>query len=80
MKSEDELVEEYNKVERDLGVISRLTNEVFRAERQRDAAIQDASNRLVRKKRFDMPGFRPNRFYISEMQHFGVLPRELPSG
>jgi len=41
-------------------------------------AIQGASQRLARHKRFDMPGFRPNRFYIREMQHFGVLPMDLP--
>ena len=41
-------------------------------------AIQDASKRLAQHKRFDMPGFRPNRFYIREMQHFGVLPKQLP--
>ncbi len=41
------------------------------------AAIQDASARLAKEKRFDMPGFRPNRFYIREMQHFGILPKDL---
>jgi hypothetical protein len=40
--------------------------------------IQDAAERLAKNKRFDMPDFRPNRFYIREMQHFGVLPRDLP--
>ena len=28
------------------------------------------------KKRFDMPGFRPNRYYIREMQLFGILPKD----
>jgi hypothetical protein len=42
-------------------------------------AIRDASKRLVREKRFDMPGFRPNRFYIREMQNFGVLPKDVPA-
>ena len=42
------------------------------------AAIQDASQRLAEHKRFDMPGFRPNRFYLRELQHFGVLPPDLP--
>jgi len=42
------------------------------------AAIEDASKRLAEQKRFDMPGFRPNRFYIRELQYFGVLPRDLP--
>ncbi len=40
-------------------------------------AIQNAAARLAKGKRFDMPGFRPNRFYIREMQHFGILPKEL---
>ena len=40
-------------------------------------AIQDAARRLRENKRFDMPGFRPNRFYIREMQSFAVLPKEL---
>ncbi len=40
-------------------------------------AIEDAAAELARHKRFDMPGFRPNRFYIREMQHFGILPKEL---
>ena len=42
------------------------------------AAIQDASQRLEEHKRFDMPGFRPNRFYLRELQFFGVLPPDLP--
>ncbi len=41
-------------------------------------AIRDASERLARHKRFDMPGFRPNRFYIREMQRYGVVPKGLP--
>lgn len=41
--------------------------------------IQRAAAQLARQKRFDMPGFRPNRFYIREMQHFGILPKELPA-
>jgi len=42
------------------------------------ARIQDASRRLHAEKRFDMPGFRPNRYYIRQMQLFGVLPNQLP--
>jgi hypothetical protein len=42
------------------------------------AAVQDSANQLAHHKRFDMPGFRPNRFYEREMQNFGVLPRPLP--
>jgi hypothetical protein len=45
--------------------------------RQMLSAIQDAHQRLNRGKRFDMPGFRPNRHYIREMQRFGFLPKEL---
>ena len=41
------------------------------------AAIVEASTELAEKKRFDMPGFRPNRFYIREMQRFGALEKDL---
>ena len=30
--------------------------------------------RLDKIKRFDMPGFRPNRHYLREMKSYGVLP------
>ncbi|MFO7901928.1 MAG: hypothetical protein R6U98_04660 [Pirellulaceae bacterium] len=43
------------------------------------ATIQAARQRLIEHGRFDMPGFRPNRFYIREMQNFGILPRDLPA-
>jgi hypothetical protein len=39
--------------------------------------IQEASGRLQRDKRFDMPGFRPNVDYIREMQRFGFIPKDL---
>ncbi|MBT3285900.1 MAG: hypothetical protein HN380_01040, partial [Victivallales bacterium] len=39
--------------------------------------IQAAAQELRDKKRFDMPGFRPNRFYIREMQNYGLLPADL---
>lgn len=42
------------------------------------AAICEAADQFAGQKRFDMPGFRPNRFYIREMQNYGVLPRPLP--
>jgi len=45
--------------------------------RQILAAISDGHDRLVRGKRFDMPGFRPNPDYIREMQRFGFLPADL---
>ncbi len=41
------------------------------------ASIQSAAGRLAEGKRFDMPGFRPNRYYIREMQRFGFLPPDL---
>ncbi len=40
-------------------------------------AIQTAATALQTDKRFDMPGFRPNKFYIREMQRFGILPADL---
>jgi hypothetical protein len=43
------------------------------------AAIDAAAERLAEKKRFGMKGFVPNKFYIQEMQNFGVLPRPLPA-
>jgi hypothetical protein len=42
------------------------------------AAIQSAADRLNESKRFGMKGFVPNRFYIDEMQNYGLLPRPLP--
>jgi hypothetical protein len=41
-------------------------------------AIRIAGRELAAGKRFDMPGFRPNRYYLREMQRFGFLPRPLP--
>ena len=41
------------------------------------ARIEEASRRMHAEKRFDMPGFRPNRYYIRQMQLFGVLPKDL---
>jgi hypothetical protein len=41
------------------------------------AAITEASDALHEGKRFDMAGFRPNKYYIREMQRFGFLPKEL---
>lgn len=42
------------------------------------AAIDVAAAKLSTEKRFDMPGFRPNKFYLREMQFFGILPNPLP--
>jgi hypothetical protein len=44
------------------------------------AAIRGASERLAEGKRFDMPGFRPNQYYIREMRRFGFLPADLKPG
>jgi mono/diheme cytochrome c family protein len=41
--------------------------------------IEAASRRLREEKRFDMAGFRPNRYYIREMQRLGILPGDLPT-
>ncbi len=41
------------------------------------ARIEDASRQMQVEKRFDMPGFRPNRYYIREMQLSGILPKDL---
>ncbi len=40
-------------------------------------AIRVAAAELQAEKRFDMPGFRPKKFYIREMQRFGILPKTL---
>ena len=42
------------------------------------AALNTAHRQLQEGKRFDMPGFRPNKHYIREMQRFGILPVDLP--
>jgi hypothetical protein len=41
------------------------------------AAVRVGAQQLAEEKRFDLPGFRPNRYYIREMQRFGFLPRAL---
>ena len=41
------------------------------------ASLQSAKKRLDQDKRFDMPGFRPNKHYIREMQNYGFLPKDL---
>ena len=45
--------------------------------RQILAAIANAAKQLTEKKRFDMPGYRPNEPYIREMQRSGILPADL---
>ena len=41
------------------------------------ARVEDASHRMHQEKRFDMPGFRPNPYYVREMQLYGILPKDL---
>ncbi|MBN1345609.1 MAG: hypothetical protein JXQ73_23155 [Phycisphaerae bacterium] len=41
------------------------------------AAIRQAAQKLADEKRFDMPGFRPNDYYIHQMQRYGILPKDL---
>jgi hypothetical protein len=38
------------------------------------AAILAASRQHHQEKRFDMPGFRPNVYYVRMMQRYGILP------
>ncbi len=40
-------------------------------------AIRNAAGQLAKEKRFDMPGFRPNKYYIREMKRFDILPADL---
>lgn len=69
---------------RQAGGLQRCGQPVFADQADADyreilAAIQAAAAQLTEHKRFDMPGFRPNRFYIRELQLFGILPRDLPA-
>ena len=41
-------------------------------------AIRDGKAKLDAIKRFDMPGFRPRKEYVVEMQRFGLLPALVP--
>jgi hypothetical protein len=41
------------------------------------AALRVGHENLMAGKRFDMPGFRPNKDYLREMQRFGFLPKDL---
>jgi len=41
------------------------------------AGVRAGAQQLAEGKRFDMAGFRPNRFYIREMKRFGFLPKDL---
>jgi len=39
--------------------------------------IRDGQKRMQTTKRFDMPGFRPDKDYIREMQRFGFIPKDI---
>jgi hypothetical protein len=41
------------------------------------ATIKTAAQEFHAKKRFDLPGFRPNPHYVRQMQTFGILPATL---
>ena len=41
------------------------------------AGIRVGAKQLADGKRFDMPGFRANKYYIREMRRFGFLPQDL---
>jgi hypothetical protein len=64
------------------GGLERCGQAVFQNREDKDyreilARIEEASQQLQLHKRFDMPGFRPNRYYIRQMQLFGILPKDL---
>jgi hypothetical protein len=40
-------------------------------------ATGEAAERLEHHKRFDMPGFRPNPYYVRQMQQYRILPEPL---
>jgi cytochrome c553 len=42
------------------------------------AAIQAAGDRLAAAKRFDMPDFRPNDYYLYQMERYGILKPGMP--
>jgi hypothetical protein len=41
------------------------------------AICRDGKRHLETIKRFDMPGFWPNKHYIREMQRYGILPADI---
>jgi hypothetical protein len=60
------------------GGLGLCKEDVFRSKDDPDyrrmlAAVEDAERRLQAGKRFDMPGFRPNRHYLRELTTFGII-------
>jgi len=37
---------------------------------------QDGKRHLEKIKRFDMPDFQPNEYYVREMKRYGILPKD----
>ena len=67
---------------KEAGGLQRCGEAVFTGDEDPDyqailAAIQTASAQEAVEKRFDMPGFRPNDYYLYQMQRYGVLPADL---
>jgi hypothetical protein len=67
---------------RDAGGLQRCSSPVFGDTRDLDyqtilTRIGDAAELHQREKRFDMPGFQPNTYYVGKLQEYGVLPLEL---
>jgi hypothetical protein len=65
------------------GGLQRCGDAVFTSREDADyqailEAIRASSAEETVDKRFDMPGFRPNDYYIHQMQRYGVLPENLP--
>ncbi len=56
------------------GVLKNTADPVYQAIL---SAIRTSANRLAADKRFDMPGFRPNKHYVREMKRFGILSADL---
>lgn len=61
-----------------LGICPDVFKDVTDSDYQRLlAALKVGAQRLAEGKRFDMPGFRPNKYYIREMKRFGFLPKDI---
>lgn len=55
-------------------VFAHAGDPAYRAMRER---IEIAAQRHAAEKRFDLPGFRPNDYYIRALQRYGALPADL---
>lgn len=64
------------------GGLELCAGPVFRTSEDADyqailAAVRKAASELEQIKRFDVAGFRPNKYYVRLMQEYGVLPGDL---